>query len=109
MMQHIKDITPKQLMEGINGYYAHGKNMSFGYVEIKEGTVMPVHQHVHEQITYLLEGQLDMEIDGVVYSLTPGSYHVIPSNTLHGAHAITACKVIDVFSPVREEYKMQQL
>ena len=35
-MQHIKDITPKQLMEGITGHYAHGQNMSFGYVEIKE-------------------------------------------------------------------------
>ncbi len=37
-MQHIKDITPKQLMEGITGRYAHGQNMSFGYVEIKAGT-----------------------------------------------------------------------
>ena len=108
-MQQIKDIAPKQLMEGITGHYAHGEKMSFGLVEIKEGTVMPAHQHVHEQITYLLEGQLDMQIDGMVYSLTPGSYHVIPSNSWHGARAITACTVIDVFAPVREDYKRQLL
>ena len=48
-----------------------------------------------------------MNIGGVDYSLTPGSYYVIPSNVWHGAHAKTACKLIDVFSPVREEYRTQ--
>jgi quercetin dioxygenase-like cupin family protein len=104
-MNQIKAIAPKQLMQGITGYYAHGQQITFGLVEIEKGTLMPVHQHVHEQITYCLEGQLDMEIDGVLYSLTPGCYHVIPSNVWHGATAITACKLIDVFCPLREEYK----
>jgi quercetin dioxygenase-like cupin family protein len=104
-MNQIKTITPKQLMPGITGYYAHGQQMTFGLVEIEAGTVMPIHQHVHEQITYCLEGQLDMMIDGIPYSLTPGCYHIIPSNVLHGATAITNCTLIDVFGPVREEYK----
>ncbi len=104
-MQKIKDIPAKKLMEGIVGHYAHGQNMSFGLVEITKGTIMPKHQHVHEQTTYIIEGQLDMNIGGVDYSLTAGSYFVIPSNVWHGANAITDCKVIDVFGPVREEYK----
>ncbi|MDZ4794352.1 MAG: cupin domain-containing protein [Bacteroidota bacterium] len=104
-MQQIKDIKPKELMAGITGYYAHGEKMSFGLVEIKAGAILPQHQHVHEQITYIIEGQLEMEIGSIAYSLTPGSYHVIPSNTLHGAIAVTDCKVIDAFGPVREEYK----
>ena len=104
-MSHIKEIPPKQLIQGITGHYAHGKNMTFGLVEIEQGTVMPLHQHEHEQITYCLEGELDMEIGGVIYSLTPGSCQVIPSNVWHGATAVTACKLIDVFGPVREEYK----
>ena len=104
-MKQIKDITPKQLMEGITGHYVHGENISFGLVEIEAGTIMPLHQHVHEQVTYILEGQLDMDIGGVVYSLTPGCYHVIPSDVWHGAYAKTTCKLIDVFNPVREEYK----
>ena len=55
-------------MPGIAGHYAHVQQMTFGLIEIEEGTVMPVHQHVHEQITYCLQGQLDMDIGGVVYS-----------------------------------------
>jgi hypothetical protein len=51
-MQHIKDLPAKQLMEGITGHYAHGSNMSFGYINIKAGTNMPVHQHVHDHLYY---------------------------------------------------------
>ena len=104
-MQKIKDITPKELMPGITGYYAHGENMTFGFVELKAGSIVPLHQHIHEQTTYILDGQLDMVIGGNPCSLTAGMYHVISSNTPHSAIAKTDCKVIDVFSPVREDYK----
>ena len=104
-MQQIKNISPKQLMPGITGYYAHGENMTFGYVELKAGSNVPMHNHIHEQTTYILEGQLDMVIGGDACSLTEGMYHVIPSNTPHSAIARTDCKVIDVFSPAREDYK----
>ena len=104
-MKHIKDIIPKELVAGIKGYYAHGNELTFGYVEIKAGSNLPAHHHVHEQITYIIEGQLDMMIGGEPYSLTPGMYHVIPSNTPHSAIAVTDCKAIDVFNPVREDYK----
>lgn len=104
-MQKIKDIKSKELVPGITGYYAHGENMTFGYVELKKGSMVPLHQHVQEQITYIIEGQLDMLIGGKEYSLLAGTYHVIPSNTPHSATAKTDCKLIDAFSPLREDYK----
>jgi len=104
-MQPIKNIKPKELVPGITGYYAHGNSMTFGYVELKAGSNIPMHQHVHEQITYILEGELDMVIGGKPCLLTSGMYYVIPSNTLHSAIAKTDCKVIDAFSPVREDYQ----
>ncbi len=104
-MQLLKDITPKDLAPGLTGYYAHGSSMTLGLVEIKAGSNLPLHHHVHEQITYILEGQLDMMIGGKACSLSAGMYHVIPSNVPHGAVAVTDCKVIDVFNPVREDYK----
>lgn len=104
-MPQIKNIPSKELAPGLIGYYAHGTNMTFGLVEIKAGSGIPLHNHVHEQITYIVEGQLDMIIDGNPCSLTAGMYFVIDSNVLHSAVAATDCKLIDVFSPVREEYK----
>ena len=104
-MQLIKDIKPKELVPGITGYYVHGDKHTLGLVELKAGSVVPEHHHMQEQITYILEGQLDMIIGGESFSLTPGMYHVIPSNMPHSAIAITDCRAIDTFSPVREDYK----
>ena len=104
-MPRIKDINPKEVVPGITGHYAHGDNLTFGYVEVKRGSILPEHHHMHEQLTYILEGQLDMIIGGVACPLKAGMYHVIPSNTPHSATAPVDCKVIDVFSPVREDYK----
>ena len=104
-MQLIKNISPKEFSAGITGYYAHGSSMTLGYVEIKAGSNLAEHHHVHEQITFIIEGQLDMMIGGKPYSLTAGMYHVIPPNTPHSAIAKTDCKAIDVFHPVREDYK----
>lgn len=104
-MQKIKDIKAKDLAPGLTGYYAHGTNMTLGLVEIKAGSNLPLHHHPHEQITYILEGQLDMTIGSEYCPLTAGMYYVIPSNVPHSAVAITDCKVIDVFNPVREDYK----
>lgn len=104
-MDAIKNIKPKEVVPGITGHYAHGAGITFGYVEIKAGSVLPEHHHIHEQITYMIEGQLDMIIGGVPCSLKAGMYHIIPSNTPHSATAAVDCKLIDVFNPVREDYK----
>ena len=104
-MDLIKNIKPKEVVPGITGHYTHGAGITFGYIEVKAGTVMPEHHHIHEQITYIIEGQLDMIIGGVPCSLKSGMYHIIPSNMPHSATAPMDCKVIDVFNPVREDYK----
>jgi quercetin dioxygenase-like cupin family protein len=104
-MQSITDITPKEIVAGITGYYAHGTGMTFGYVEIRKGSDLPAHQHPHEQITYIIDGRLDMTIGGTQVSLTAGMYYIIPSNVAHSAIAITDCKVIDVFHPTRDDYR----
>jgi quercetin dioxygenase-like cupin family protein len=108
-MELIKNINPKQLAPGITGYYAHGDKSTFGYVELKKGSTVPLHHHMNEQITYMIEGQLDMVIGGIACSLTNGMYHIIHSDTPHSAIAITDCKLIDVFGPVREEYKTTEI
>ncbi|MBI5373574.1 MAG: cupin domain-containing protein [Sphingobacteriales bacterium] len=104
-MPQIKHCKPRDLAPGLTGYYAHGTNMTLGLVEIKKGSDLPEHRHSQEQITYILEGELDMTIGGENCRLTAGMYQVIPSLVPHGAKAITDCKVIDVFNPVREDYQ----
>jgi quercetin dioxygenase-like cupin family protein len=91
----IKDIKPKELVPGITGYYAHGSGSTLGYVELKKGSVVPLHQHIHEQITYIIEGELEMQIGDKKCLLSTGMHHVIPADVFHSALAVTDCKVID--------------
>jgi quercetin dioxygenase-like cupin family protein len=56
-------------------------------------------------VVNVLAGTLDLVVDGQTTRLTPGMAFVIPPNVPHSGRAITACRVLDVFSPVREDYR----
>ena len=103
-MEHITDLKGKQLMPGLYARLLHSANMTLSFVDIDKGSNMPIHQHPHEQITFVMEGELEMNIGGETMLFTPGTVHVIPGNVPHGAYARTDVKVLDVFNPVREDY-----
>lgn len=105
MKKDISEITPKEIAVGINGKYIHGTNLTFGYVHIKAGSILNEHQHIHEQITYIVEGELDMNIGGEKCVLQAGSVYIIPPTVPHSAFARIDCIVIDVFSPTRDDYR----
>lgn len=100
-----QDLPSRETLPGMTGRFMHGEKHTLAYWEAKAGTLLPVHQHPHEQMTYLLSGTLEMELDGVVHTLQAHDVVLIPSNILHGGKAITDCRLIDSFSPVREDYK----
>ena len=83
----------------------HGERLMVVQVTLEKGVVVPVHSHPHEQITYIVEGQLAMEVEGQTYMLGPGDSLLFPGDVGHGATAIERTLVIDTFSPPREDYK----
>lgn len=105
MTLKFSDLKDKQLIEGIKGKYIHTDNNTIGLVSIKKDAILPAHSHVHEQITQVLSGKLQMTIGSVTQILEPDSITIIPSNTIHSALALTDCLVTDTFYPVREDYK----
>ena len=106
-MQHISTVKGKEIVPGLYGRFVHGETMTLSFVDIKKGSVLQVHSHPHEQITYILEGELEMVIGGEKMLLTTGMIHVIPGNVPHGAYARTDVKVLDAFHPVRQDYVVQ--
>jgi len=104
-MDHISNIPVQEIRPGFFGKLIHGYKGTVSIWDIKQGSALQTHQHVHEQITYILEGELQMNIGGEDYLLTAGCYHVIPSNVPHNAFAKTDVKVIDFFSPARDDYR----
>jgi len=104
-MQHVGDIPVRELRPGFFGKFIHGNKGTVTIWDIKEGSILETHQHMHEQITYVMEGELEMVIGGEPFLFTAGMMHVIPSNIPHSAIARTNVKVIDFFSPARDDYR----
>ena len=61
------------------------------------------HNHVHEQISYCVAGRFECSLDGRTHVLAAGDSIYVPSNARHGAKALEAGTLIDVFTPVRED------
>jgi quercetin dioxygenase-like cupin family protein len=61
------------------------------------------HSHVHEQISYCIAGRFEYSLDGRTHVLAKGESIYVPSNARHGAKALEAGSLIDVFTPVRED------
>jgi quercetin dioxygenase-like cupin family protein len=93
-----------KLFDGITATMFHSDTTTFAHVVLDEGAVVPEHSHVHEQWTHVVKGQMEFNINGEVERLTPGMTAYIPSNMPHSAKAVTMCKVIDSFTPVREDF-----
>lgn len=106
-MPHLQlsSIPPKEIIAGYDARFIHTQNMTFSFIEVLAGSVLPEHSHIHEQVSQVLEGIFQLTVDGVPHELLPGSVFVIPSNVKHAGLAITHCKLMDVFTPVREDYK----
>ena len=83
-----------------------GNQMLFSLVEVDANSEVPLHTHPHEQGGIIVEGELEMGINGEVKLLKPGDMYIIPGNVEHYAKAyITKAVALDIFSPVREEFK----
>jgi len=105
MITKISDLQEREVVPGIRGKFVHSDNMTVVYWSIDAGAVMPDHAHQHEQIVNVLEGDFDLIVDGEVYEAKPGFVAIVPSNVKHGGKAKTNVRILDVFYPVRDDYR----
>jgi quercetin dioxygenase-like cupin family protein len=100
-----KGFPEKQIIPGYMGRSIHTGTMTFMYWTVDEGAVLPIHSHLNEQVAHVLKGKFELTIDGQTELLEPGKVAVIPPHVKHGGKAVTACELLDVFHPEREDYK----
>ena len=83
---------------------AYDERLMLVKVEFQKGGVGALHQHHHSQITHVESGVFEVEIAGEKKTLKSGDCFYIPSNIIHGAVCLEAGVLIDVFSPMREDF-----
>ena len=98
-------LREREIFAGIRGRYWHADRMTAGDVILDAETDIPIHQHPHEQLTYLLEGRMEFIVGDEKQLMEAGDLAIIPGGVLHGGRTITRCRVIDTFAPARDDYR----
>ena len=105
-MKHFRldQIEEAELYPGFLARIIHTEQQSISYVRCLKGAVLPPHKHFEEQVLNLMEGEMDVTVEGKTVRCKGGDVVYIPSNALHTVTAITECLAIDLFAPQRAAY-----
>ena len=82
----------------------HGDKTLMGKFKISKGAEIPTHSHPHEQTGLLLSGKLRFKVEGEIVAAEPGDSWCIRGGVEHSAEALEDSVIVEVFSPVREDY-----
>jgi len=106
MFFDVDKLKSKQIIKGVEIRVAYGAKMMMSYVDIEANATIAEHSHPHEQMEMFLEGEAEFTIGDEKRIMKPGMAYLVPSNVKH--KVVTFDKpvlALDIFSPVREEYK----
>lgn len=103
------DLNPrpvKKLFAGVTCQTTWGERMMFSFVDLAPGSVVPPHSHPHEQMGLVLEGEFDLTIGNETRTVRVGDSYCAPGGVTHSVKTgPRGARALDVFCPVREEYK----
>src|SRR6195256_3664606 len=97
------DISTLKVIErlpGWHGRYFHSSNMTFAHYDFTGGASIHEHFHPQEEVYEVIEGELEITINGVTQRLGPGHAAIVPPHALHAVKAISGGKVIVVDYPL---------
>ncbi len=84
---------------------AYSKNIMNVELRFEAGAVGAMHSHPHEQIGYVIEGTLIYKEEGQPdVTLSAGDSYLVPPDVMHGIECVTCVKLLDIFTPMREDF-----
>jgi quercetin dioxygenase-like cupin family protein len=96
------DLPPVEFVPGLEFRPLIGERMLVNFVHYRPHTEAPVHTHEEEQVTFVLEGEFEFNLDGEVRTMASGMAVLVPPGVPHGARTLgSECVEVDVFSPPR--------
>jgi quercetin dioxygenase-like cupin family protein len=98
------DIEPEELNPLITRQYIVGTNTMLARIVLKKGARVPMHHHVHEQISHVVEGALEFVVNGTHVIVRAGDILTIPPNIPHEVVALEDSVALDIFNPPRQDW-----
>lgn len=99
------DEIPEETLNPLAGRKAlHGKNITLARFRLDKGNVVAMHHHVNDQITMVESGRVRFNLDGEEKELRAGEFLHVAPNVPHGNVALEDTVIIELFSPIREDW-----
>jgi quercetin dioxygenase-like cupin family protein len=92
-------------LPGWRGRLFHSPSLTFGHWDFSAGSSIHEHFHPQEEVWEILEGELELTIDGIVDVVRPGIVAIVPPNVPHSARALSDGKAIVVDYPLRTDFR----
>ncbi len=104
--KHIRweEIPAESLNASIDRQMVVGDKLMVARILLKKGSVVPMHQHHHEQLSHIQSGALHFSVGDREVTLRAGELLCIPPNVPHSAAALEDTIAIDVFTPPRQDW-----
>jgi quercetin dioxygenase-like cupin family protein len=95
----------KEPLEGIRlKTLVYGEKTLMSEFRLDKGKMLPMHSHPHEQSGYVVSGRINLIVEDDNFEAGPGDGWCIPGDVEHGAETLDDSVIVEVFSPVREDY-----
>ena len=98
------EIALEKVTEMISRKIVTGARQMVTQIYLKQGAIVPMHDHESEQMTYVLSGALKFLVDGREVIVREGEVLHISSWLPHQAEALDDTFEMDMFSPIRQDW-----
>jgi len=100
-----RELDVIERLPGWYGRYFHSPSMTFAHYEFRGGSSIHEHFHPQEEVWEVIEGEIEVTIDGVGQIARPGVVAIVPGNVRHSVKALTDGRAIIVDHPLRHDLR----
>lgn len=103
---NVDELPGTEMLPGVTRRAVYLDHVMLTFFEFAPGSIVPEHNHPHEQITYVIHGAMEFHLGAEMQVLRAGDGVCIPPGTTHKAVILDEPTIaLDAWYPVREEYK----
>jgi quercetin dioxygenase-like cupin family protein len=100
----ISSLRVTERLPGWHGRYFHTRSMTFAHYDFVRDASIHEHFHPQEEVYEVIEGELEVTIDGVAQIARAGSVAIVPAGVSHSVKALTDARAIIVDYPLRPDF-----
>ena len=102
------ELKPEVIAQGRTRYLAYTDHLMMVVIDFHDGPSSepdPPHSHPHEQISYVVSGEINLFLDNKLARLGPGDMFTVPPNLQHSVQLLTKdVRLVDTFTPIRKDF-----